>query len=278
MIGRRIAALLALCVTLPACASSGAVPAARAVQPDTLRVMTYNIFAGNDLDRRSNLTRVAALIDSLRADIVFLQEVDRRTARSGGVDQAGVLAARTGMQAVFGRAMEFDGGEYGIAVLSRRPIRSSRVVPLEVARPAELTARPYEPRTLLHVVVDTRAGQLHLLNTHLDHQAEPAFRHPQLLQLLAYVADSVPRGAAVVLGGDLNAVPETTEVRALRIVFDDAWTRCGSGDGPTFRSDRPVRRIDYILLARTGCVAARVIDTLLSDHRPVVVDVLLGAR
>jgi endonuclease/exonuclease/phosphatase family metal-dependent hydrolase len=276
MMWRWVAATLALCGVLTGCAGYGALPAARTTPADTLRVMTYNIFAGNDLDRHSNLVRVAALIDSLRADVVFLQEVDRRTARSGGVDQAGVLAERTGMQAVFGRAMEFDGGEYGIAVLSRRPIRSSRVVPLEVARPSELTARPYEPRALLHVVIDTRAGQLHLLNTHLDHQGDPVFRHPQVLQLLAYAADSVPRGAATVLGGDLNAVPEATEVRALGVAFDDAWTRCGSGAGPTFRADRPVRRIDYILLAGTRCVAARIIDTLLSDHRPLVVDLLLG--
>jgi endonuclease/exonuclease/phosphatase family metal-dependent hydrolase len=250
-------------------AGSGPAPAAA----ESLRVVTWNIFAGNDLERQSNLVRVASVLDSLGADFALLQEVDRGTARSGGVDQPAVLAELTGMHAVFGRAMDFDGGEYGIAVLSRWPVLSSRVVPLHVDRPAELAERYYEPRALLYVVVDGPAGEIHLLNTHVDHGREAVFRHPQLLGLLAWVADSVPRDAFTVLGGDLNATPAAAEVRALGVAFTDAWRACGDGEGHTFRSDRPDRRIDYVLLAGAHCAAARVLDSRLSDHRPVVVDV-----
>lgn len=263
---------------LPGCAppavhaGAGTGPAPAAAEP--LRVVTWNIFAGNDLDRQSNLARVASVLDSLRADIVLLQEVDRGTARSGRVDQPAVLAERTGMHAVFGRAMDFDGGEYGIAVLSRWPVLSSSVVPLHVDRPAELAGRYYEPRVLLHVVVAGPGGEVHILNTHVDHGREPVFRHPQLFGLLAWVADSVPRDAFTVLGGDLNATPAAPEVRALGVAFTDAWQACGDGEGHTFRSDGPDRRIDYVLLAGARCTSARVLDSRLSDHRPVVVDVL----
>jgi endonuclease/exonuclease/phosphatase family metal-dependent hydrolase len=265
--------VLAALAVLAACATTPGAPAAA-----TLRVVTYNIFAGNDLERRSNLTRVAALIDSLGADVVLLQEVDRRTARSGDVDQASVLADLAGMRFVFGRAMDYDGGEYGIAVLTRWPVVASRVVPLEAVLPDELAARGAEPRALLHVVVRAPGGDVHVLNTHVDHRAHAFARHPQLFTLLAYVADSVPRGVPVVFGGDLNAPPDAAEVRALGLAFDDAWTACGTGDGHTFRSDRPTRRIDYVLLARASCTSAEVIDTTLSDHRPVVVDVVIGRR
>ena len=263
---QRTLLLLTLCVS--ACAH------APADQDDTgFRVMTYNIRAGNDLQRSSNLERVGALIDSLRADFVLLQEVDRRTARSGGVDQPAMLARETGMHVVFGSAMEYDGGEFGVAVLSRWPIIDSRVHPLDIAIPQELAERPYEPRTLVHITAQAPGGPVHVLTTHVDHNGDPVFRQLQLMQLLAYVATEIPRGARVILGGDLNAQPAAAEIRALAIAFEDVWERCGVGPGYTFRSDNPDRRIDYVLLAGVRCTAARVLDSLLSDHRPLVVDV-----
>jgi endonuclease/exonuclease/phosphatase family metal-dependent hydrolase len=235
--------------------------------------MTYNIFAGNDLDRQSNLARVGALIDSLRVDVVLLQEVDRGTARSGRVDQAAVIAERADMHVVFGSSMNFDGGEYGNAILSRWPVQSSRVVPLQSDEAQSDPTQPTEPRSVLHVVVSAPGGVLHVLNTHVDHRAESPARQAQVLELLAYVADAVPRDARVVFGGDLNARPETTEVRSLAVVLSDSWPSCGVGDGATFRSGAPDRRIDYIMLANLQCTAARVVATTLSDHRPLIVDI-----
>ena len=49
----------------------------------TARVLVYNMHAGKDAKGVDNLQRIAALVDSLRADIVLLQEVDRNTQRSG---------------------------------------------------------------------------------------------------------------------------------------------------------------------------------------------------
>jgi endonuclease/exonuclease/phosphatase family metal-dependent hydrolase len=255
--------LILLLLALSACAHA---PERGAAPP--LRVMTYNIFAGNDLARESNLTRIAALIDSLGVDIVFLQEVDRRTARSGGTDQAATIAGLTGMHAAFGRAMEFDGGEYGIAILSRQPMMRSRVLPLDAPSSAE-------PRIGLHVVLTAHGRELHLLNTHLDHRADAAARRVQADLLLRYVTDSIPGGAPLIAGGDLNATPDAQELRGLLSALVDAWQRCGSGTGHTFRADRPDRRIDYVLLRGAVCSVAAVPATTLSDHLPVIVDVLL---
>lgn len=265
--------VLALAAAAAVCVSC--VPASLSRAPaGTMRVMTYNIFAGNDLERQSNLARIAALIDSLEVDVVLLQEVDRGTARSGGVDQAAVIAEGAGLHVVFGSSMNFDGGEYGNAILSRWPVQTSRVVPLPstAGQPPD-AAQSTEPRSVLHVVVSSPYGELHVLNTHVDHRPESAARKAQVLELLAYVATAVPRRARVVLGGDLNARPETTEVRSLGVLFSDVWPSCGTGDGATFRSDAPDRRIDYVMVANLECTAARVLDTQLSDHRPVVTNV-----
>src|SRR5438067_1970465 len=79
-----------------------------------------------------NLPRVAELVRSTGADIVLLQEVDRGTNRSGHVDQPAVLARLTGFTASFGKSLDYDGGLYGIAVLSRWPVARDTVVDLPV--------------------------------------------------------------------------------------------------------------------------------------------------
>ena len=115
-----------------------------------LRVLTYNIHHGEGLDGRLDLARTAAIVSGADPDLVALQEVDRGTRRTGGQDQVAELERLTGMHAVFGKAMDYQGGAYGVAVLSRSPIRriSNRRLPGSPDR---------EPRTALSVDVDARA-------------------------------------------------------------------------------------------------------------------------
>lgn len=259
---------------LPLLLAACAVPATPPPPEVSLRLVSYNIHAGNDAFGEPSLDRVVALLDSLEADIVLLQEVDRETRRSGGVDQLEALATGTGLEGVYGRAIDFDGGEYGNAVLSRWPVRSARTIRLEVAVPEELADRYYEARSLMHLVVETPLGVLHLLNTHLDHHPEPIFRQQQLFRILAYLSEEVGEGEMVVLGGDLNAEPDAVEIRAFGLYLTDPWEMCGEGPGHTFRADNPVRRIDYLLLRGLRCTGARVLESTVSDHRPLVVDVV----
>jgi endonuclease/exonuclease/phosphatase (EEP) superfamily protein YafD len=52
----------------------------------------------------------------------------------------------------------------------------------------------------------------------------------------------------------------------------DVWPQCGRGDGLTYPADRPTKRIDYVFLGGTlRCTAAEVVDTQVSDHRPLLV-------
>jgi endonuclease/exonuclease/phosphatase family metal-dependent hydrolase len=150
---------------------------------------------------------------------------------------------------------------------------TSRVVPLVSPEADSAAPGEAEPRVLLHVVLTTPNGELHVVNTHLDHRAHSVARNAQMLQLLAYGTRDVPKSVPLVLGGDMNARPEAVEVRALGGVFDDAWLGCGTGPGHTFRADQPDRRIDYLMLVRVRCTRAQVIATEISDHRPLVVDV-----
>lgn len=233
-----------------------------------MRVMTYNIHAGKDAQQVDNLKRVAAIIDSADADIVLLQEVDRRTQRAGGADHFAELRTLTGMFGVFGKSLDYQGGEYGIAVLSRWQVDSVLALPLKVEPPQERSGGSYESRIALHVVVHTDRGPVHIINTHLDPGAIATYRKQELIGILAHLQRAVPAGQTVLLGGDLNARPTTDDIVAVSFALTDAFTQCGTGTGETFPAHAPDRRIDYLFYRKARCSSARVVNTQASDHRP----------
>src|ERR1044072_7375031 len=98
------------------------VPAAPARGRVRLNVMSYNIHVGIGMDKKLDLARIAEVIKGSRADIIGLQEVDRGVERTGRVDEIRELARLTGMDYAFAHNLDYQGGQYGVAVLSRFPI------------------------------------------------------------------------------------------------------------------------------------------------------------
>lgn len=268
-------ALLFLAVALGLSGCSRAVITA---PPQPLRVLVYNIHAGKDASGVDNLERVAALVTSAGADVVLLQEVDRNTERSGRVDQLAELASLTSLHGAFGRTLDYQGGEYGIAVLSRWPILADSMIPLPVVPPQERAGGSYEPRGALHVTVAHPAGRLHVIDTHLDPSGDPHYRRQEVAGVLR-VLDELARSTSLLLfGGDLNATPDDSAIASLATAgLRDAWVACGgAGPGLTFPASAPVKRIDYLWF-RSGasCSEASVVETDASDHRPLLVTLTL---
>src|ERR1700676_740149 len=197
--------------------------------PGTLRVLTYNIHHGEGTDGRFDLSRLAEVIKSVQPDVVALQEVDRGTERSGGVDQLAELERLTDMHAEFGKAMDYSGGGYGVAVLSRWPLLSTGNHPLP-------GSPDREPRTALTVQVGSGAGGplLQFTSTHLDQGRDPDNRLAQA----KYLNELLVRreGPPTILAGDMNSRPDTEVMQT----FEPQWTIAGAVDpSPTTPSGRP---------------------------------------
>lgn len=91
---------------------------------NTLKLMTYNIKNANGMDDVCNFQRIANVINNASPDVVAIQEVDSMTKRSGQKYVLGEIAGRTQMHAYFAPAIDFDGGKYGIGLLTRQvPVR-----------------------------------------------------------------------------------------------------------------------------------------------------------
>ncbi len=227
--------------------------------PDTLRILAYNTHHGAGLDGVVDLERIASLIRSVDPDVAALQEVDRRVERTDRVDQAGTYGSLTGMEAVFGEFMEYQGGRYGMALLSRHPIVSweNHRLPPGAEPRSTLAARIRMPDSGREVVV---AG-IHFYRTEEERLAQ-ARRTSEVLS-----PDTVP----VFLVGDFNSLPGSPVMEFLA----QEWT-IPDKEGPshTFPANEPAREIDFILVKPEGEVRVleyRVLgESVASDHRPVL--------
>lgn len=238
-----------------------------------IRVLVYNIHAGKDAKGVDNLARVAEIVRSSKADIALLQEVDRGTTRSGKVDQPALLSSLTGFNVAFGKTLDYQGGDYGIAVLSRWPIRADSLISLPVVPPQERSGGSHEPRGALSAVIQSPGGEIEVLNTHIDASREDFYRRQEMTKLLQIATRSNRElGRSTLVGGDLNAEPGSAVIEMVRgSVVRDPWPECGQGTGMSYPAHQPVKRIDYLLLpADWRCVSATVLETDASDHRPVL--------
>src|SRR4029078_683171 len=98
-------------------------PSSYLARNQTLHVMTYNIHVGVGMDQKLDLQRIAGVINAEHPDLVGLQEVDRGVKRTEGKDEIAELAKLTAMNYAFAHNLDYQGGQYGVAILSRFPIK-----------------------------------------------------------------------------------------------------------------------------------------------------------
>jgi len=227
--------------------------------------MTYNIHVGVGMDKKLDLQRIADVINKEKPDLVGLQEVDRGVKRTEGKNEIAELAAMTKMEFAFAPNLDFQGGKYGVAILSRLPIRNT------VHRMFE-NKREAERRGMLKIEIDVGGKTVNFVTTHLDYQFEDG-RVFETEQLLKFLQDT--KGPLIVVA-DFNDTPSGSAYKLMDTSFDDAWIASrAKGDGFSYPADKPVKRIDHIFYRTGDRVRAKkawVVETLASDHVPVVAE------
>ncbi|MEO7361736.1 MAG: endonuclease/exonuclease/phosphatase family protein, partial [Gemmatimonadaceae bacterium] len=174
------------------------------------RVLVYNIHAGKTVHGVESIAQIAAVVRASNADIVMLQEVDKGTKRSGNVDQTAELARLTGFHGAFGSALDYDGGKYGVAILSRWPILSDTLYHLPVEPPQTRSGGSMEPRGALRAMIKSPRGTLAVINTHLDPSGDDRWRKQEADSIVSLVAQTRRTTGLVIAGGDFNSTPESS--------------------------------------------------------------------
>jgi endonuclease/exonuclease/phosphatase (EEP) superfamily protein YafD len=239
-------------------------PGGSARQTGDLRVVSYNTFVG-----APDAEHVLALIEATDPDVVLLQEVFAPREET-------LLAV---LEDTYPHhRVDRSQGVGAVMVLSRHPIEDVEPV-------VDATARS-RGTSVVHLDVDGRRIQvasLHLISpcpacgpTLLGRlQLEDTVRRAEVDAILAQLDPALP----AVVGGDLNSGERSAAYRRFVAAgFTDPQRDVGSGMGFTWPSGGrmpPLVRIDWVLLRDLDATAARVDAAPGSDHRAVVVDVVL---
>lgn len=250
-----------------------------------MRLATFNILHGrSQADDRVDLDRFAAAVASLDADVLALQEVDRYQSRSSDADLTSLaaeamgapehrfVAALSGVPGATWMAAagdeQPDSAAYGIALLSRFPVRAWHTVrlgPVPVRFPMRFRGSRWpelvrdEPRVAVAATVETPYGVVTIGNVHLT------FVEWWNGRQLARVRDSLSGvDRPFVLMGDLNMGPDrASRISGMRPLVS----------GPTFPARSPREQLDHVLAdGDLPPAAGRVVELPLSDHRALVVD------
>jgi endonuclease/exonuclease/phosphatase family metal-dependent hydrolase len=228
---------------------------------DTLKILTYNVRNCKGLDNATDFQRIADVITRSEADCVALQELDSATQRLNHA-VLNELAQRTGMFPVFHGSISFQGGKYGIGILTReKPLKTEAM-----ALPGK-----EEARSLLIVEMKNYV----ICCTHLSLTHEDRIKSAKMIteRLQKY---SKP----VFLAGDLNTEPNSEEISHL--IKD--WNIISNPARLTFPANHPDRCIDYIMIMKSSMPKVKVADSkvvnepMASDHLPVWVKVILNAN
>ena len=220
-----------------------------------VQVMSYNVRHCAGMDMVLDYDRTAAVISKQQPDVVALQELDSVTGRSGHRYQLAELASRTQYHPIFGSAIDYDGGKYGVGMLTRESPISVKCLPLSGE----------EPRVLLVVELKDYV----IACTHLDLEEEQRLASVPLI-----VAEAQRWQKPFILAGDWNDSLDSPLMQEMKKHFTVL-----SGDEPTFPADEPQECIDYVASFKGRSVMvlkSSVIDEPeASDHRPLVVSVML---
>ena len=249
----------------------------------TLRIATYNIGKNEASDNVTDFTALNSAVKKINADIIAVPEVDNKTRRSQKIDQLKTIADANRMHYVFGKALDFDDGEYGLGLLSKHKILHSQVVKLPSGNAEQRIA------LLAQVEVPGFDSAPIIMVTHLDWQKDPTIRTEQARYLLDLSIGDAPSdfkdiaSSIKILAGDFNSTCEEQPIKEIGYFFNEV-SKPGA-DTRSWPAVNPAIDIDHIFTFKGQKWDLKNLEiphnspefnwSAASDHLPVIVEMEL---
>ena len=239
-----------------------------------MRVLTYNVHSCIGTDGKLSPERIAGVIARSDADVVCLQEIDLRRARTRHEDQAALIAEMLGMSFQFHPTISRDPEHFGDAILSRHPMTLKR----KGTFPPVPKPIPDEKRGAILAEVEIGGIVWRILNTHFG-----LGREERWLQAKHFTSEWITPAlpGPLVVCGDLNSRPGSRVHGVIGQKVTDVFHRTKARRPRTFSTNLAVICLDYIYVSEGVTVdRAEVIRDatarVASDHYPLLAE--LSAR
>lgn len=226
-----------------------------------MRIASYNIRKAVGLDWRRDAGRILDVLGEIEADVVVLQEADKRFGSRAGVLPLGLLESDLGLIPADVSVRPNSHGWHGNAILHSKRFGVHRADRIDIP-----TA---EPRGAVSLSLE--APEIEIIGVHLGLTA--GMRRRQMRALADRITNATH---PVVIAGDFNEWAPADGG-----VFGDAATMIIPG--PSFHASRPRVAFDrFVLSGPVEHVSAHVHKSALarraSDHLPVVLDIALSGE
>lgn len=239
-----------------------------------IKILSYNIYHGENPNHsgKPNLNEIADLILQIQPEVIALQEIDSMTARTSNIygekiNLINELLKRTGYSGYFGKAMDYDGGGYGVGLMVKKGSDyKTQTLP---------SPKGGEPRVAAWVKAESKTTQeFYFASTHFSSENSEN-RLAQLKELISYAETLL---VPVLIAGDLNFDPESGEYKSIPTKWKDAGMV--AGDTTATYPGETGKRIDYVLYNSEDfeLVEYKVLNLPYSDHFPVLVTLRIKTK
>ena len=219
-------------------------------------IMSYNIRNGVGMDDVADYSRTAAVIKKWHPDLIAVQEIDSVTNRSKQKFVIDEIASLTGMYHEFAPAINYDGGKYGIGILSKEKPLKVRHLSLPGSEEMRvLLIAEFKDYIFvcvhLSLTAEDQATSINIINDEINKFDKPVF-----------------------IAGDFNAEPKSKTILLLENDFK-ILTPLGA---KTYPANEPTEAIDYIAICKSKSEKYKLESTFVvdephaSDHRPIMVE------
>lgn len=229
------------------------------MQTNKIRIASYNMRKARGLDQRRRPERTAQVINALAADVVMLQEADRRLGQRHPALPRKLIETETDFNLVEVSANDISIGWHGNAILVRKGLSTRDIVRLDLPG--------IEPRGAVRLTLDIEAG-LTVVAAHLG-----LLRRDRRAQL-AVLEQATSDDEHVIIAGDFNEWSTRKGLEPLATRFDVI------SPGKSFHAGRPVAALDRFALShgiemRDCGVEQGRLARVASDHLPIWSEIIV---
>lgn len=233
-----------------------------------MRVMTFNVQHFLDYrNKKIDFDLFADFIKKQNTDVCGLNEVRGAGPLDGYTDQLNTVADKLSYERYFGEAIKVLGkNPYGNGIIAKNKFSTAETIKIPDPK-IKFPWHRYETRCVIKASLDFDGSEILFFVCHMGLSES---ERKNAVKTLCKLLDETDSPAIVM--GDFNATPDEAVLSPLFERLEDTDSVAEIRNLPTFPSDNPEIKIDYMLFRGLECKNVYTVNKVVSDHLPIIAE------